>query len=178
MEETEQQPNQDEKDDMWDEIFMTDSHNMDSAASSWYGLRDNAKRIPDGIKVGMPSLNERFCFDAIRPANISYDLYPPVSKFSVSQNPRSRSDLSTMRKSQQKETLKGVDSASTTSLPDAPSTAEGKHRKKDVLKSAIHHSIKPASGILMMTKAHSVSNLQKPKHNLKSGKGAASTSKL
>ncbi len=176
VEEIGQQPNQDEKDDMWDEVFMTDSHNMDSAASSWYGLRDNAKRIPDGIKVGMPSLNERFHFDAIRPANISYDLDPPVSKFSVSQNPIS--NLSTMRKSQQKETLKGLGSASTTCLPDAPRTAGGKHRKKDVLKSAIHHSIKPASGILMMTKAHSVSNLQKPKHILKSDKGAASTNKL
>jgi|MDTB01.1.fsa_nt_gb hypothetical protein len=169
-------PNQDEVDDMWDDVFMTDSHNMDSAASTWYGLRDNAKRIPSDIKVGTPSLSERFNFDSIRPANISYDLDPPVTKFSVSQ---SANNIPTMRRSQNKETAVRLDPTSTTSLLEVPGTSRGAIRKKDALKSAVHHSIKPASGILMMTKAHSVSNLHKPGQPSKRGlKGVASTNML
>ena len=124
MEEREEEPNQDELDDMWDDVFMTDSHNIDSASSTWYGMRDNAKRIPDDIKVGMPSLNERFQFDSIRPANISYDLDPPVTKFSVSS---SVNNISKMQQSQNKETFK---SASTTSLPGTSDKARGTARRK------------------------------------------------
>ena len=103
---------------------MTDSHNIDSASSTWYGMRDNAKRIPDDIKVGMPSLNERFQFDSIRPANISYDLDPPVTKFSVSS---SVNNISKMQQSQNKGTFK---SASTTSLPGTSDKARGDRKEE------------------------------------------------
>jgi hypothetical protein len=159
-----------ERDDMWDELFASDNSEEES---SWYKLRDSAKRIPEGIKVGMPTLNERFNFDAIRPANITYDLDPPINKSGVSQSMDNLALKNQLILEMSTDIIKAY-------ATKAPAGGAAVPKKVDGLKGGTYqNTIYSGSGLPMtkLSKAHSVSALNK-KRPVKQTRNAASTQKL
>lgn len=164
-----------ERDDAWDEVFTTSFEDDEAQDLSWYKLRDSARRIPDGIRVGLPPPNERFKFDAIRPANLTYDLDPPVNKSGVSES------MGTLTlKTQLVSTNYSVDEDKDFVKTSGKRTGGGK--RVDKLKGSVHqHKITSGSGLPMtsLSKAHSLSSLpNRGGMNAKGRRNVASTQKL
>lgn len=176
IDEEDMQP--EERDDAWDEVFTTSfGDDDDDQDLSWYKLRDSARRIPDGIRVGLPPPNERFNFDSIRPANLTYDLDPPVNKSGVSESMGSLT-----LKTQLASTNHTIDEKKRFVKTAGKRSAGGK--REDKLRGSVHqHKISTGSGLPMtsLSKAHSLSSLpNRGGINMKGAKSrnVASTQKL
>ena len=150
-----------DRDDAWDEVFTANLEDVDKDLS-WYKLRDSARRIPDGIRVGLPPANERFNFDAIRPANLTYDLDPPINKSGVSERMGSLT-LKTQLASTKHTIDDDGEFGNTAGAAKHSSTSRGAKRE-DKLKSSVHQQkIYSGSGMALtsLKKAHSTSALHK-----------------